>query len=246
MRRLISGVVAGCVILHAAIVSGATGSTLTVRKDGVAVYAAPSSEAPVIMFLNRGRKLKELRRSGAWVKGIIYGEVGKEGWVRGTQIVVVDKETANKPKSPTDSQTFPIPKQPHANFVLVIKGAPQRFRARCTLVDQRGKSRRLRLDGRTPKSFRLLERAVDCRVDRLDQHAGMLSVALHAREHSIPVGSNSTHGLVGCVHVRSRGPWGKAFGRRCSRAVLDLRKGLPKPRGRQAPNWKAPRAGGIR
>jgi len=222
MRRLIGGIVAGCVISHAATVSGATGSTLTVGTDRVAVHAAPSSSASVIMYLNRGRKLKELRRSGAWVKGIVYGEVGKEGWVRDTQIVVVDpdRETANEPKPPAVSGTVAKPKQRRTRFVLAIKGAPQRFRARCTLVDKKGASRRLRLAGRTPKSFRLRESAVDCRVDRLEQRAGTLSIALYAKGSSIPVGANATHGPVGCVHVRSRGPWGKAFGRRCSRAVL--------------------------
>lgn len=220
MRRSIGGIIAGCAILHAAIVNGATGSTLTVREDGVPVYAAPGSDAPVIMYLNRGRKLKELRRSGIWVKGIIYGEIGKEGWVRNTQVIVLDREeeTADRPEPPADSRTHPGP--PRAGFILVVDGAPQRFRARCILVDEKGERRRLRLEGRTPRSFEIHETAVDCRIDRLDQHAGTLNVALYAKGRSIPVGSNSTHGLVGCVHVRSRGPWGKAFGRRCSRAVL--------------------------
>lgn len=225
MRRLIVGIIASCAILHTVIVNAATGSTLWIREDKVAVRAAPSSKARVIMYLNRGRKLKELRRSGTWVKGIIYGEIGKEGWVRDTQIIVVDdkKETANKPKSPTVSQTHPRPERHRASFVLIVNGAPQRFRARCLLLDETGASRRFRLEARTPKSFEISETAVDCRVDRLDQHAGALSVTLYAKGRSIPVGYNSTHGLLGCVHVRSRGPWGKAFGRRCSREVLRLR-----------------------
>lgn len=225
MLRFTVGIIAGCAILHTVAVNAATGSTFKVREDRVAVYAAPSSKSPIIMYLNRGRKLKELRRSGIWVKGIIYGEIGKEGWVRNTQIIVVGSErnTENKPEPPTDSRTHPSQAKPRIRFVLVVEGASQRFRARCLLLDDTGESRRLRLEGRTPKSFEIRERAVDCRVDRLDQHAGTLGVALYAKGQSIPVGSNSTHGLLGCVHVRSRGPWGKAFGRRCSRGVLFLR-----------------------
>lgn len=225
MWRLTVGIIAGCAILHTVAVNAATGSTLKVREDRVAVYAAPSSEAPVIMYLNRGRKLKELRRSGIWVKGIIYGEIGKEGWVRNTQINVVgsERDTANKSEPPTDSRTHPGQPMPRVRFVLIVKGASQRFRARCLLLDETGASRRLRLEGRTPKSFEIRESAVDCRVDRLDQHAGTLGVELYAKGQSIPVGSSSTHGLLGCVHVRSHGPWGKAFGRRCSREVLYLR-----------------------
>jgi len=222
MWRLTVGLIAGCAILHTAVVYAGTGSTLKVREDRVAVYAAPNSEAPVIMYLNRGRKLKELRRSGIWVKGIIYGEIGKEGWVRKSQIIVVgsDRETADKPEPPPGSRTHPSQAKPRVRFVLVVKGASQRFRARCLLLDETGASRRLRLEGRTPRSFEIRESAVDCRVDRLDQHAGTLGVELYAKGQSIPLGSNSTHGLLGCVHVRSRGPWGRAFGRRCSREVF--------------------------
>jgi hypothetical protein len=225
MRGFIAGIFAGYAIFHAVIANAATGSTLKVCEDRIAVRMAPGLEAPVVMYLKRGRKLKELRRSGVWVKGLVFGEIGKEGWVRASQVIVVDgnEERASKFQTPAVPRIHPGPNGPRANFVLVVKGAPQRFRASCLILGNAGKSKRLQLEGRTPKFFEIREGAVDCRVDRLDQHAGTLSVALYAEGRSIPAGSNSTHGPFGCVHVRSRGPWGKAFGRRCSREAFHLR-----------------------
>ncbi len=60
------------------------GDTLYVQSKSVNVYEAPSANAPVVMQVIRGQKLKEFRRQGEWVKVIIYGEVGKEGWIEGS------------------------------------------------------------------------------------------------------------------------------------------------------------------
>ena len=105
------------------------------------------------------------------------------------------------------------------DFVLVIAGVPQDFRAQCLIVDREGGKKRIHIDGRRPRSYGLHADAVDCRVDRLDQHAGTLMVELYARNGSLPLGANSTDEAFGCVHVRSDGPWGKAYGRRCSRVT---------------------------
>lgn len=61
--------------------SASPGDTLYVQSKSVNVYEAPSANAPVVMQVNQGQKLKEFRRQGEWVKVIIYGAVGKGGWV---------------------------------------------------------------------------------------------------------------------------------------------------------------------
>jgi len=103
------------------------------------------------------------------------------------------------------------------DFTLVISGSSQAFRAVCTVVDGRGKKRRISIKGQGPRSYGLDGEATNCRVDRVDQHAGPLTVELYARISSLPLGTNSTSDAFGCVRVRSDGPWGKAYGRRCSR-----------------------------
>jgi hypothetical protein len=60
------------------------GDTLYVQSQSAHIYEAPSANTPVVMQVNQGQKLKEFRRQGEWVKVIIYGEVGKEGWIEGS------------------------------------------------------------------------------------------------------------------------------------------------------------------
>jgi hypothetical protein len=117
--------------------------------------------------------------------------------------------------SPSDAR----PQHGAPDFILVIDGSPQEFSVRCILVDRRGAREWIKLVGSQPTSYALNARAVDCHVYRVDQHAGILRVELFAKDSSIPVGENSTEGAFGCVHIRSDGPWGKAFGRRCSRVI---------------------------
>ncbi len=57
------------------------GDTLFVQSQSVNVYEAPGTNALVVMQIYQGQKLKEFRRQGQWVKVIVYGQVGKEGWV---------------------------------------------------------------------------------------------------------------------------------------------------------------------
>ena len=206
------------VLVSTSIANAANGETLVTQKDRVEVRAGPSSEAPVIMVLQRGRKLKELRRSGPWVKAIIYGTLGKDGWVLISEVAPLPSEIrTNVPKPKASKKRTRPPSSP--NFVLVITGTRQPFKVRCIVVDSRGAKRRIRIKGHKPRSIGLNERAVDCRVDRIGQHAGTLRVELYARGSSLPLGANSTYDDFGCVHVRSDGPWGKAYGRRCSRIV---------------------------
>ena len=199
----------------------ATGETLEVQVDDVVVRTSPALGAAVVMTLERGRKLKELRRQGNWIKVITYGTTGLDGWVRAADVrpLVSDgletrpdtKQEGNQPPSSTVS-TEP-------EFILVIGGEAQAFRAICVVIDGRGTKKRINIYGHGPKSYGLDGEVADCRVDRIEQRAGTLIAELYARNSSLPLGTNSTNEAFGCVHVRSDGPWGRAGGRRCSRVI---------------------------
>ncbi|NNE83518.1 MAG: SH3 domain-containing protein [Alphaproteobacteria bacterium] len=210
-----------CLLAPISIAGAATGETFETREGNVEVRSHPGSNAPVIMVLEYGRKLKELRRSGEWIKVIIYGTTGQDGWVREETVGPLQPET---PRTVPDndqagSQPQTLPKSTNPDFTLVISGSSQAFRAVCTVVDGRGKKQRISIKGQGPRSYGLDGEATNCRVDRVDQHAGPLMVELYARISSLPLGTNSTSDAFGCVRVRSDGPWGKAYGRRCSRVI---------------------------
>ena len=65
------------------------GNTLYAQDSNLNVHEAPSASAPVVMQLDRGRKLVEIKREGSWVKVGIYrigtsgdpsGFIGNDGW----------------------------------------------------------------------------------------------------------------------------------------------------------------------
>ena len=115
-------------------------------------------------------------------------------------------------------------------FRIVISGDPQPFRARCVIVDHSGARKRISFDGKRPKAYGLTAVAVDCTVDRVAQRAGPLTVELFTKGSSLPLGQNTSTDAFGCVRVRSDGPWGSAFGRRCSRVTPFF--GKPSGRGK--------------
>jgi hypothetical protein len=210
-----------CLLAPISIASAATGETFETREGNVEVRSHPASNAPVIMVLEYGRKLKELRRSGEWIKVIIYGTTGQDGWVREAAVGPLQRETPGTVpgQDQAGSQPRTLPKSTDPDFTLVIAGSSQAFKAVCMVVDGRGKKQRISIEGQGPRSYGLDGEATNCRVDRVDQHAGPLMVELYARTSSLPLGTNSTSDAFGCVRVRSDGPWGKAYGRRCSRVI---------------------------
>ena len=222
MKQLPGIFLAVFVLLFSLAAKAATGDTLSAVVNGVNVYDAPSTAAQLIMKLDQGRKLKELRREGPWIKVIIYGELGKDGWVHSSSVAPLSTGTEKAPE-PDVSAGKPDQQARKASsppFMLVVKGAPQRFRGRCRLVNHDGATKEITIVGRVPKTYAMNGKAVRCRVDRVEQRAGTLRVELYAQGRSIPLGANQTSAAFGCVHVRSNGPWGKAFGRRCSRVAI--------------------------
>ena len=87
--------------------NAAPGDTLYIQSDNVNVYEAPSVDAPVLMQLDQGQKLKEFRRQGGWVKVIIYGEIGKDGWVE--QSHLGSKPRADAYRGPEDQFVINLP-----------------------------------------------------------------------------------------------------------------------------------------
>ena len=222
MKQLPGIFLAVFVLLFSLAAKAATGDTLNAVVNGVKVYDAPSTAAQLIMTLDQGRKLKELRREGPWIKVIIYGELGKDGWVHSSNVAPLSAGTEKAPEP--DVSAGKPDQQPRKtagpSFMLVVKGAPQRFRGRCRLVNHDGATKEIPIGGRVPKTYAMNGKAVRCRVDRVEQRAGTLRVELYAQGRSIPLGANQTSAAFGCVHVRSNGPWGKAYGRRCSRVAI--------------------------
>ena len=82
-----------------------SGDTLYVQSKTTNVHVAPRVNAQHVMRLKRGHKLKELRSKGAWVKVIIYGTLGKVGWIQRAHVGPQDpnEPAVPKPKKSDDS-----------------------------------------------------------------------------------------------------------------------------------------------
>jgi len=61
--------------------TGAPGDTLYIRANGTVVHTEASSDAPLVVTLNQGHKLVELRKVGPWVEVSVALSGGKSGWV---------------------------------------------------------------------------------------------------------------------------------------------------------------------
>ncbi len=192
------------------------GDILTTREDGVEVYDAPSAAAQILITLDEGRKLKELKREGVWVKVIIYGEIGKDGWVHSssvapesaeTEIVAEPDVSADQSKEQTATSLGP-------QFILAITGTPQqRFRARCKSVDQGLAAEKKTFEGLIPNTFVIKGDTVSCRVHRLARYAGWLRVKLYRQGISKPLGTAQTGAVNGCISIRTKGRWGRSWQR---------------------------------
>ncbi len=191
------------------------GDILTAREDGVEVYDAPSSAAQILMTVEEGRKLKELKREGLWVKVIIYGEIGKDGWVHSSSVAPesAGTEKVTKPDVSADVSKEQAETSLGPQFILAITGTPQQqFRARCKSVGRGRTTTEKTFVGQFPITYVIEGNAVSCRVRRTSQYGGWLRVKLYKQESSKPLGAAQTRARNGCISVRSKGRWGKAWG----------------------------------
>ncbi len=188
-------------LLSATRVDGSPGATLYIQHDGVSVHQAPNADAPVVLHLDRGRKLKELRRQGSWVKGIIYGEIGKEGWVKQSQVGSKPLADATAESQEPEEDTIigaiatPKPKTPPPlhTFRLRFKGTVGTIVKRggsCRYITASGATKRLKL-GPTKrlklgqiinvwkKAYQVKAKAIRCSVTNF-HGSGRLTVELWA------------------------------------------------------------------
>lgn len=197
------------------------GDILTAREDGVEVYDAPSSAAQILLTVDEGRKLKELRREGVWVKVIIYGEIGKDGWVHSSSVAPesAGTEKVAKPDVSTDESREQAETSLGPQFILVITGTPQQqFKARCKSVDRGRAAKKKTFVGLIPHTYVINGDTVSCRVHRLARYAGWLRVKLYKQGSSKPLGVAQTGAINGCISIRSKGRWGRAWEREgCAR-----------------------------
>lgn len=212
----------GLALLTATGADGTPGDTLYVQDIGVNVYEAPSVDAPVVMRIDRGRKLKELRRRGAWVKVIIYGELGRDGWIQGFDAGPQIPGDDSPKRQKTETEQTRVPAQPvkpktkrtaDTQFLLVVTGVARTFRANCRIITKAGGRDRLKFAGSVPKTYLLYAKAVSCDVRKAGE-LGRLRVQLRHRGRI--VASHSTTRSFGSVDVRSAGPWGRARALRCN------------------------------
>ncbi len=201
------------------------GDILTAREDTVDVYDAPSFATQILMTVEEGRKFKELKREGVWVKVIIYGEIGKDGWVHSSSVAPESAGTENvaKPDVSADESEEPAETSRGPQFILAITGTPeQQFRARCKSVDRGRATKTKAVVGLIPHTFEIEGNAVSCRVHRLAQDAGWLRVKLFDQGRSKPLGVAQTSAKKGCVGVRSKGRWDRDWGRdKCARDMTN-------------------------
>ena len=213
----------GLILLLATDIQASPGATLYTQGGSVKVYQAPGADAPIVAQLDRGQKLKEFRRQGSWVKVIIYGEVGKEGWVRSSDVRREDPgagtvKTTESEVKPAEVSPGPVETewQPDTGppFILVMEGVAVGFRATCTIINHSGSKTRRKLVASVPKAYSFDAAAVSCSV-RNAGNGGRLMVKL--RKKGRLIASYSTRVSYGHVQVRSKGPWGKAYSQKCDR-----------------------------
>ena len=73
-------------VFFASVAMAATGNRLLVQGNAVNVREAPSTNAAIVLQLNLGHELLEIRRSGDWVNVGIARTDGKDGWVHASLV----------------------------------------------------------------------------------------------------------------------------------------------------------------
>ena len=119
-------------LLAAGPAAATPGETLIVKRDGAAMRAEPDRDAELVARLRQGDRVMEFERRGAWVRAMLFGAVGKEGWIHGGLLAPEPPPPAAEPPPPA-----PAPEQGGAaepgTRIVVIEGRdilflPKRFR----------------------------------------------------------------------------------------------------------------------
>lgn len=190
--------------------AAANGSRWSVGPAGAVLRAEPNEASTALVALDRGRRLVEFERRGAWLRVLVMGAVGLEGWV--SRDALASAEVAapggadDGREVGTGSGAAEEPAPPP--FVLAVTGSPAlRFSVRCRQVGSSGRERSVTAEGSVPQTFRFAGRAVSCLVSK-DDARGRLQVRLtHA---GTTIAARETAAAYNYVRVRSDGPWGDA------------------------------------
>ena len=220
MRLSLFPVVLAVLVLSDLDLARATpGEVLVPRSDGIELYEAPRSSAPVLRTLDSNDRLLEFGREGEWVRVAVFRMVDGRGWVR---LADVQAESAVQESQPVEgARDGPE----HAGdgeilhrFVLDIDGTPAiAFRASCRVVGRREDEQKFDFVGLVPDRAIADARAISCIVRKADTH-GRLRVALHSED--VRVATAETRAAFNWVRVRSDGPWGPAQAARGSVALV--------------------------
>jgi hypothetical protein len=222
------------------------GDILYVDADGAVLHAAPEAAAPVVLWLEAGRKLIEFERRGGWLRVGVFGAVGKAGWVRQDRAAVREPESAGLElpevvRGPGAARPGPAVRPaaaaPAVVFRLVLTGTMVlEYAGHCDLIGVDGVSRRRTFAGLIPAEIEFAAAAIRCRVRKQD-FRGRLGAAL--RRAGALIAEAETSAPFNHVVVRSAGPWGVAAGRR---GVVRIRwpSATQAPRDRMIPPLTGP------
>ncbi len=152
--------------------NAASGDTLYIQSDNVNVYEAPSVDAPMLMQLDQGQKLKEFRRQGGWVKVIIYGEIGKDGWVEQSHLGSKPRADVTAESQEPEEDTIvgaietPKPKAKSLlhDYLLKITGSVGMIKGQCRYITGSGATKRFKIGPHPHRSYKIRAKAIKCIV----------------------------------------------------------------------------------
>ena len=145
------------------------GDTIYVQSQRVSIYEAPGANFPVVMQVNQGQKLKEFRRHDGWIKVIVYGELGKEGWIEepfvGAKPLADAIAESQEPEADTvvGAIETPKPKSPLHKFVLRAIGSGK-VKGHCRYKTTSGTVKRFKVFIVLNKTYRIEAEAIRCDV----------------------------------------------------------------------------------
>jgi hypothetical protein len=93
--------------LTTSVVARATpGEILVITGEDVALRAAPGPKSKVIEHLDKNDRIMEFERRDGWVRGMLFGAIGKEGWVAARYLRSEIDDAEDRPPEPAD-RTLP-------------------------------------------------------------------------------------------------------------------------------------------
>lgn len=90
------------------------GEILVITDVDVALYAAPGPKSKVIERLDKNDRIMEFERRDGWVRGMLFGAIGKEGWVAARYLKpeTDDREDGGGPGARSEAPDGASPDEP--------------------------------------------------------------------------------------------------------------------------------------